>query len=60
MAIAWHVATLQRLKKLPRLETMMSKRKPSEPQTWQDMKSAFKAINAASGGVFKKKDKHGR
>jgi hypothetical protein len=56
----WHVAALSRSKKLPKIEQLMVRVQQRAAQTWQDMKSAFKAINAASGGVFRKKDKHGR
>lgn len=34
--LAWHTASLQRTKKMPRLERLMRTNKKNAPQTWEE------------------------
>jgi hypothetical protein len=36
MQAAWHIAALQRSKKLPRLKTLLAKVAEQQKQSWQD------------------------
>jgi hypothetical protein len=47
--LAWHVAALMRVKKLPRLERIAG-RSPTRPQTPDEMLAIIKMLNAAYGG----------
>lgn len=40
--LAWHVEALRRVKKLPRLESMLAKR-PARRQTWQEQLAIMQA-----------------
>lgn len=55
--VAWHVAALQRVKKLPKLEKFLSKRKKRERQTSKQMRKIIEMHHALHGGVDKRKKK---
>jgi len=40
---------------MPRLQSLLTKRRASKRQTWQQMKSMVAAINAAFGGTVDKR-----
>jgi hypothetical protein len=49
--LAWHIVALDRTKKLPKLETLLSSgRRSSTPQTPEEHELALKAIFLAFGG----------
>lgn len=49
--LAWHIVALDRTKKLPKLETLLSSgRRLSRPQTPEEHELALKAIFLAFGG----------
>lgn len=56
--LAWHIASLQRVKRIPKLKTLLNKVKRTErkPMTWQEMLSVAKMITAA---LNMKRDKNG-
>lgn len=53
MSLAWHIAALPRLKRFPKLEKLLKRRRPSKPQTWEQMKTIAMMLNAAHGGEFR-------
>lgn len=51
MYLAWHIVALDRTKKLPKLESLLSNgRRSSRPQTPEEHELALKAIFLAFGG----------
>lgn len=48
--LAWHVAALSRQKKLPKLGTLLAKRKPKRRQTPDEMLAMCKMLTVAMGG----------
>jgi hypothetical protein len=46
---AWHVAALQRQKRLPRLDTLMIRRRSERAQTWQEQMQVCRMIASAYG-----------
>lgn len=52
--LAWHVAGLQRVKKMPPLKDLLTDAKPKRRKTWQEQLAAVIAfdrrVNAGRGG----------
>lgn len=48
--LAWHVAALTRVKKMPKLQSLTVKRRRRRPQTWQEQLAICKMITAYHGG----------
>jgi hypothetical protein len=53
--LVWHVAALQRMKKLPRLKSMYAKEKP-RPQTWQEQAMIMQSWASAHNTKYGKRD----
>jgi hypothetical protein len=48
--LAWHIAALDRQKRLPRMQSLMNERR-RKPQTWREQMSICRSIAAAFGSV---------
>lgn len=48
--LAWHVAYLSRVRRLPRLAELLPRRRASGPQGWQAIKRVAQLWTAALGG----------
>ena len=56
--LAWHIAALSRMQRLPKLEIVMPKKRPaprSGARTWQDQLKMIDLINAMHGGEPRKR-----
>lgn len=56
--LAWNVAALMRAKRMPRLQTLMIKRRDRRKQSWQEQRDIVKILNAAFDGTVEKHTKH--
>lgn len=55
--LAWHVASLSRAKRIPKLKQLLSRKKRKrQPQTWREQLAIAHLLNAAFGGETKVKD----
>jgi hypothetical protein len=54
---AYHVAAMSRAKKIPKLEKLLIREQARKPQTWQEMRSMVRVMNAMFGGRDLKRDK---
>lgn len=59
ISLAWHIAALDRTKKLPKLESLVANNTPQRKQTPQEMASALKTIFLAFGGNPAELNPHG-
>jgi len=48
----WHIAALQRTKKLPKLDKLMRRESRRRPQTANEMLAVVTMLNAAYGGTI--------
>jgi hypothetical protein len=48
--LAWHIAVLPKQRRMPRLDSLMIKRRRAQQQTWQEQMTIFRMIAAAHGG----------
>lgn len=49
--LAWHIAALSRVQKIPELESLYIKDEKIHKQTDEDMMAMARVLNAAFGGV---------
>ena len=54
LALAWHVAAFGRVKRLPRLERVIGRRR--RKSTWQEQLKKVQQLNALFGGVDGRKE----
>lgn len=55
--LAWHIAALSRIKRMPKLDRMMLRPTKEKPQTWEQQLQIVMQLNAAFGGKVVKRPK---
>lgn len=57
--LAWHVAALQRMKRLPQLKKLQTRGRAPKAQTWEQQLAAFEQIARAHNKGLEKANGHG-